>query len=113
MSRRLVVGGDPLLDRDVEGVVPRLCPDSPVPVLDEQVSLDRPGGAGLAALFKEMHPGWSPMAIKSALMTTGTDVSSSALRSVARHLASAGDDLGRRVELLDGPVHRLEGLPMD
>ncbi|MDG4830225.1 PfkB family carbohydrate kinase [Solwaraspora sp. WMMD1047] len=51
MTRRLVVVGDTLLDRDVEGVVTRLCPDSPVPVLEETTSLDRPGGAGLAALF--------------------------------------------------------------
>lgn len=52
MSRRqLVVLGDTLLDRDVEGVVTRLCPDSPVPVLDELSSVDRPGGAGLAVLF--------------------------------------------------------------
>jgi hypothetical protein len=33
-----------------------------------------PHVAGLAALFKELYPSWSPMAIKSALMTTGSDV---------------------------------------
>ena len=37
-------------------------------------SMSSPHVAGLAALFKELHPGWSPMAIKSALMTTGSDV---------------------------------------
>ncbi|MFD2766064.1 PfkB family carbohydrate kinase [Micromonospora eburnea] len=46
-----MVLGDILLDRDVEGVVNRLCPDSPVPVLDESTYADRPGGAGLAAVF--------------------------------------------------------------
>nr|MDT0656575.1 PfkB family carbohydrate kinase [Micromonospora sp. DSM 115978] len=51
MTRRLVVVGDTLLDRDVEGVVSRLCPDSPVPVLEETTVSDRPGGAGLAAVF--------------------------------------------------------------
>ncbi|MEU1586745.1 PfkB family carbohydrate kinase [Micromonospora sp. NPDC005710] len=51
MRGPLVVLGDTLLDRDVEGVVNRLCPDSPVPVLDETVATDRPGGAGLAAVF--------------------------------------------------------------
>ncbi|KWV31892.1 PfkB family carbohydrate kinase [Micromonospora rifamycinica] len=51
MRGPLVVIGDTLLDRDVEGVVNRLCPDSPVPVLDETASTDRPGGAGLAAVF--------------------------------------------------------------
>jgi subtilisin family serine protease len=37
-------------------------------------SMSSPHVAGLAALMKEAYPGWSPMAIKSALMTTGTDV---------------------------------------
>jgi subtilisin family serine protease len=37
-------------------------------------SMSSPHVAGLAALFKELHPSWSPMAIKSALMTTGTDI---------------------------------------
>ncbi len=51
MTGPLVVLGDVLLDRDVEGVVNRLCPDSPGPVLDETAHVERPGGAGLAALF--------------------------------------------------------------
>jgi rfaE bifunctional protein nucleotidyltransferase chain/domain/rfaE bifunctional protein kinase chain/domain len=45
----LVVLGDALLDRDVEGVVERLAPDAPVPVLDERHVRARPGGAALAA----------------------------------------------------------------
>jgi D-beta-D-heptose 7-phosphate kinase/D-beta-D-heptose 1-phosphate adenosyltransferase len=47
--RPLVVVGDALLDRDVEGCVRRLAPDAPVPVVDETAERVRPGGAGLAA----------------------------------------------------------------
>ncbi|HEV2820554.1 MAG TPA: D-glycero-beta-D-manno-heptose 1-phosphate adenylyltransferase [Solirubrobacteraceae bacterium] len=45
----LVVVGDALLDRDVSGTVERLCPDAPVPVVDQVGAAMRPGGAGLAA----------------------------------------------------------------
>ena len=51
MTRPLVVVGDTLLDRDLVGTVDRLCPDAPVPVVDEPVQISRPGGAGLAALL--------------------------------------------------------------
>jgi D-beta-D-heptose 7-phosphate kinase/D-beta-D-heptose 1-phosphate adenosyltransferase len=47
----LLVVGDALLDRDLVGTVDRLCPDAPVPVVDEPVETSRPGGAGLAALL--------------------------------------------------------------
>jgi rfaE bifunctional protein nucleotidyltransferase chain/domain/rfaE bifunctional protein kinase chain/domain len=50
-ARRLVVVGDSLLDRDIDGSVTRIAPDAPAPVLDEASTTDRPGGAGLAALF--------------------------------------------------------------
>ncbi|MEW1955823.1 PfkB family carbohydrate kinase [Terrabacter sp. NPDC080008] len=49
LSGPLVVVGDALLDVDVEGRAGRLCPDAPVPVLDELVERARPGGAALAA----------------------------------------------------------------
>ena len=51
MTGRLVVVGDTLLDRDVDGAVQRVCPDAPAPVLDERCVVDRPGGAGLAAVL--------------------------------------------------------------
>jgi len=48
---RLVVVGDTLLDRDVAGTADRVCPDAPALVLTERNTMDRPGGAGLAALL--------------------------------------------------------------
>ncbi|MCW2841209.1 MAG: hldE [Aeromicrobium sp.] len=46
---RVVVVGEALLDVDLDGVARRLSPESPVPVLDDLVEHDRPGGAALAA----------------------------------------------------------------
>ncbi|WP_328470022.1 PfkB family carbohydrate kinase [Actinoplanes sp. NBC_00393] len=52
---RLVIVGDTLLDRDVQGSVHRIAPDAPAPVLDEEEVHERPGGAGLAALLAAGH----------------------------------------------------------
>lgn len=46
---RILVIGDVLLDRDVEGRVARVAPDAPVPVVDVERVVVRPGGAALAA----------------------------------------------------------------
>ena len=48
---RLVVVGDALLDRDLDGRAERLAPDAPVPVVDAIEERPRPGGAGLAAVL--------------------------------------------------------------
>jgi D-beta-D-heptose 7-phosphate kinase / D-beta-D-heptose 1-phosphate adenosyltransferase len=45
----LVVVGDALLDRDLDGRAERLAPDAPVPVVDDPAEQRRPGGAALAA----------------------------------------------------------------
>ncbi len=50
-DRPLVVVGEALLDIDLVGESTRLCPDAPVPVVDERQELARPGGAALAALL--------------------------------------------------------------
>ena len=45
----LVVVGDTLLDRDLNGRAERLSPEGPVPVVEDLSQHARPGGAGLAA----------------------------------------------------------------
>lgn len=47
-------------------------------------SMSSPHVAGLGALMKELHPDWSPMAIKSALMTTGYDVLDTGISEATR-----------------------------
>ena len=54
---RVVVVGDALLDRDVDGTSTRLSPDAPVPVVDVDDVFASPGGAGLAALLCACGPG--------------------------------------------------------
>jgi rfaE bifunctional protein nucleotidyltransferase chain/domain/rfaE bifunctional protein kinase chain/domain len=82
---RLIIVGDSLLDRDVEGSVERLCPDAPVPVVDEPQTRVRPGGAALAAAIAAR----SGRAV--ALVTAiAADEAGRELRELIRH---AGVDL--------------------
>jgi bifunctional ADP-heptose synthase (sugar kinase/adenylyltransferase) len=92
----LVVVGDLLLDREILGTVDRLCPEAPVPVLAEQSTMDRPGGAGLAALFAAgdgdvPHP-WSEVVLVAAV--------------------SADEPGHRNSELLAAAGIRVVGLPL-
>ncbi|MBV9094467.1 MAG: bifunctional heptose 7-phosphate kinase/heptose 1-phosphate adenyltransferase [Streptosporangiaceae bacterium] len=56
-SGPLVIVGDALLDRDVTGHAGRLCPDAPVPVVEDAAERLRPGGAALAALLAARDAG--------------------------------------------------------
>src|SRR5258705_1731101 len=49
-------------------------------------SMSSPHVAGLGAVLKNLHPNWSPMMIKSALMTTGYDVLDAPIRDATRIL---------------------------
>ena len=107
MSRRpLVVIGDTLLDRDVDGRVERLSPDAPVPVLDEERSDARPGGAGLAAALA---------ALDGREVTLVTALGGAAGGEAGSRLAECGVEV---VDLgLDGPTpekvrFRTEGRPL-
>jgi D-beta-D-heptose 7-phosphate kinase / D-beta-D-heptose 1-phosphate adenosyltransferase len=59
----LVIVGDALLDRDIDGRAERLCPDAPALVVEDAAVRLRPGGAALAALLaaaSRAGPGWAP-----------------------------------------------------
>jgi len=83
----LVVVGDALLDRDLDGRVERLAPDAPVPVVDDPAERRRPGGAALAATLAALDG-------RAVVLVTAlaTDDAGTALREL---LAAA------RVEVVD------------
>ena len=89
MSGPVVVVGDALLDRDISGAVSRLSPDAPVPVLTEMSTVERPGGAGLAAMLLA-HDGLDVVLVAA----TGGDPAGRLVRTM---LADSG------VELLEIP----------
>jgi D-beta-D-heptose 7-phosphate kinase / D-beta-D-heptose 1-phosphate adenosyltransferase len=82
VSRPVVVVGDALLDRDLTGRADRLSPDAPVPVVSGLSEVERPGGAGLAALLAARDGG--EVVLVTAL---GDDPAG---RRVAELLAAAG-----------------------
>ena len=137
MATRLVVIGDALLDRDLDGTVERLSPDAPVPVVDDPAATSRPGGAALAAVLaaradgarmwtryvaaakSDAHPRYVDALIAAGPAETahgrafvyGWDAPGRVLRScVAAAEAFAGEVVGE-VPSLDGtrePLHRFE-----
>jgi D-beta-D-heptose 7-phosphate kinase / D-beta-D-heptose 1-phosphate adenosyltransferase len=94
MSELLVVVGDALLDRDVEGSAERLSPETPVPVLDEAEARVRPGGAALAAVLAAADG--RRVRLVSAI---GADAAGAELRALLDEGGVELVDLG-----LDGPT---------
>jgi len=88
VTRPLVVVGDALLDRDLDGRVKRLCPDAPVPVVDDPRARLRPGGAGLAAALAAAE---RPVTLVTAL---AGDSAGRELRSLLAALGVDVVDLG-------------------
>ena len=91
---QLVVVGDALLDRDVDGHVERLSPDAPIPVVDQSDVTVRPVGAALAAAM--LARDGQDVTLVTALSDDGpADELAAALAGVGVELV----DLG-----LDGPT---------
>jgi len=77
----LLAGGGDLLKPDViapgQDILAAVAPPGNMGMefsLYSGTSMSSPHVAGLAALFKELKPTWSPMMIKSALMTSAYDI---------------------------------------
>jgi rfaE bifunctional protein nucleotidyltransferase chain/domain len=90
-GRPLVVVGDALLDRDLDGRAERLCPDAPVPVVDDVVERTRPGGAALAATLLALDG-------RDVLLVTalGRDAAGTELRALLERVGVDVADLGQR-----------------
>ena len=77
----LTAGGGDLLKPDIiapgQDIIAAVAPPANAGLsfnLYSGTSMSSPHVAGLAALLKNLHPDWTPMMIKSALMTSATDV---------------------------------------
>nr|WP_156765559.1 MULTISPECIES: PfkB family carbohydrate kinase [unclassified Mycobacterium] len=89
-TKPLVIVGDSILDIDILGSASRLSPEAPVPVVDAERLVQRPGGAGLAALLAARTE-------TAVVLITGI----------------ADDDAGRRLhDLLAASGVRVLALPM-
>jgi D-beta-D-heptose 7-phosphate kinase / D-beta-D-heptose 1-phosphate adenosyltransferase len=103
---RLVVIGDALLDRDIQGHVERLAPDAPVPIVESASVTSRPGGAGLAAAIAAQR---ADVALVTAL---GRDTAAEELRSLLEARDVEIHDLGCGGETSQKVRVRADGRPL-
>lgn len=86
----VVVVGDALLDRDLDGRVERLAPDAPVPVVEASEERARPGGAALASALASADG--AAVVLVTAL---GDDAAGARLRALVGEAGVTVMDLGR------------------
>jgi D-beta-D-heptose 7-phosphate kinase/D-beta-D-heptose 1-phosphate adenosyltransferase len=90
MTPPLVVVGDALLDRDLDGRAERLAPDAPVPVVDDPAEHARPGGAALAATLAALVDGREVVLVTALAGDEGGSVLRELLGSAGVTVADLG-----------------------
>ena len=87
----LIAGGGDLLKPDViapgQDILAAVAPPGQAGLefnLLSGTSMSAPHVSGVAALLEQLHPGWTPMAIKSALMTSAYDVLDGGISNATR-----------------------------
>src|SRR4051794_28282720 len=100
----IVVVGDALLDRDLDGRAERLAPDAPVPVVDAIEAHPRAGGAGLAATLAG-----EDVTLVCAL---GADAAGAELGALLEHEGVRVIDLGLRGATPEKVRVRAAGRPL-
>jgi D-beta-D-heptose 7-phosphate kinase / D-beta-D-heptose 1-phosphate adenosyltransferase len=90
MTPPLVVVGDALLDRDLDGRAERLAPDVPVPVVDDPAEHARPGGAALAATLAALLDGREVVLVTALAGDEGGSVLRELLGSAGVTVADLG-----------------------
>ena len=107
----LVVVGDALLDVDLVGSASRLTPDAPVPVVEDVETLERPGGAALAAVIAAASTGREVVLVAPMADDEGAARLRALLDGRVRLIAipaEGGTAVKRRVRVGDHSVVRID-----
>jgi len=85
---RILVVGDVMLDRYLTGIVERVSPEAPVPVLSVKRSFERPGGAANVAVNVAAMGG-----VTNLVGAVGKDAAGACLRGVVEREGVSSDEL--------------------